>query len=413
MDGSFACPECGSELVLKGLSPGRQVRCGWCETWVEVPYLPRAGPRSRRSRTSARRWVPLAWAGLGVLFVLVLGLGTIRVIRHRGSERTERALAELSDSAKSYESAGRLDQAREEIEKAVELTATLGPAHAERLEALRRQRDKLSKRAAEARLAATATASHSQAIAECLALRAQAREDAALADLEDAIGVQLEKSRRAAAESDATAADAANLAGRTNEAIDLSTRVVQTVDELQDKAVRRRLQSGAEALVKAIVAKQGVVLEPVRGQFTLGSPRSYNETLHPILDGVLRQRGYLMRRPASPWNRLWDEHAPYHVAVEVAERHEGNYHQSQNRLSVIEARLSMSEKGSPIWRAGPLIGRSPLSLPKLPAFYESRVSVGDHRSEDFERLLYDKARELLIEKFPSLLRNLPSLNGFH
>ena len=27
MDGSFACPECGSEVEVEGLAPGRQVRC--------------------------------------------------------------------------------------------------------------------------------------------------------------------------------------------------------------------------------------------------------------------------------------------------------------------------------------------------------------------------------------------------
>ena len=28
MDGSFACPECGSDVEMGGLAPGRQVRCG-------------------------------------------------------------------------------------------------------------------------------------------------------------------------------------------------------------------------------------------------------------------------------------------------------------------------------------------------------------------------------------------------
>ena len=45
MDGSFACPECGSDVEVRGLAPGRQVRCGFCHRLLEVPYLPRAAGR--------------------------------------------------------------------------------------------------------------------------------------------------------------------------------------------------------------------------------------------------------------------------------------------------------------------------------------------------------------------------------
>ena len=40
MDGSFACPECGSTVEVEGLTPGRQVRCEFCQRLLEVPYLP-------------------------------------------------------------------------------------------------------------------------------------------------------------------------------------------------------------------------------------------------------------------------------------------------------------------------------------------------------------------------------------
>ena len=42
MEGSFACPECGTFVEVHGLAPGRQVRCGFCNRLLEVPYLPRA-----------------------------------------------------------------------------------------------------------------------------------------------------------------------------------------------------------------------------------------------------------------------------------------------------------------------------------------------------------------------------------
>ena len=36
MDGSFACPECGSDVEVRGLAPGRQVRCEFCHRLLEV-----------------------------------------------------------------------------------------------------------------------------------------------------------------------------------------------------------------------------------------------------------------------------------------------------------------------------------------------------------------------------------------
>ena len=67
--GSFACPECGNKLALKGTTAGRQVRCGWCETWVEIPFLPRAMvPRwARFSRGRRPRWVAWTWGGLAIV----------------------------------------------------------------------------------------------------------------------------------------------------------------------------------------------------------------------------------------------------------------------------------------------------------------------------------------------------------
>ena len=58
MDGSFACPECGSDVEVRGLAPGRQVRCGFCHRLLEVPYLPRAaGPSWKRRRFARPKWV--------------------------------------------------------------------------------------------------------------------------------------------------------------------------------------------------------------------------------------------------------------------------------------------------------------------------------------------------------------------
>jgi hypothetical protein len=81
MDGVFACPKCGYELKSKGLNAGRRVRCDWCESWVEVPFLPRVVPRHRRKR--AMRWVYRAWAGVAILAVILLPLSASKWMHAR------------------------------------------------------------------------------------------------------------------------------------------------------------------------------------------------------------------------------------------------------------------------------------------------------------------------------------------
>src|SRR4051812_44015087 len=109
MEGTFACPECGAEIHLKGVSPGRLTRCGWCTSWVEVPFIPRADQIKRRRPASAkgfkavkrwwRRW-PL-WSRVSVV-VLLAALAvalTGRLIRDRRVSAECAALARLVESA--------------------------------------------------------------------------------------------------------------------------------------------------------------------------------------------------------------------------------------------------------------------------------------------------------------------------
>src|SRR4051794_38328163 len=86
MTGSFACPECGDEVEVHGATPGREVQCARCATWVEVPYLPRRGvwtrPRFRRRRPP---WmIRAAWAAVAVLAVIVAVVAGTTVAASRG-----------------------------------------------------------------------------------------------------------------------------------------------------------------------------------------------------------------------------------------------------------------------------------------------------------------------------------------
>lgn len=412
MDGSFACPECGTELTLKGLSPGRQVRCGWCETWVEVPFLPRAGtkPRFRRTQAEKRRRAILAWGLLGVAGLLLAAVTTARLVRSQGRARVEKALAESIDSAKAFEGSGQLDEARAELEKALKTLEALGPGQATRIEALRHQRDQLARRSAQARFAATAALPPDRAIAECLALRKVVRADPTLSGLESAIDERLERSRRLWAESDAAEAKRALEGGHPASAIDLCERLVKTADDLGDHDLRSRLQGQADDLVLSIVQRIGVVIEPARGQFSLGTSLTYDAKLRPPLVALLQRRGFLLPKPKSPWNGLWESHAPTRVTIDVSERWEGSYLESMNRLSILDLRMVLSRRGTTLWKVGPLITRTQVPLPRMNAYQASRVGMGGERSDSFERLLYDNAWTLLLERFSTTIQNPPKFS---
>ena len=71
MDGSFACPECGSSVEVGGLAPGRQVRCGFCDRLLEVPFLPRAADAPwKRRRFGRPKWLNWAWAALAIASIV-------------------------------------------------------------------------------------------------------------------------------------------------------------------------------------------------------------------------------------------------------------------------------------------------------------------------------------------------------
>ena len=154
MDGAFACPECGSDVEMGGLAPGRQVRCGFCHRLLEVPYLPRAASPSRRRRRYARpKWVNWAWAALGLVLVVVVTAGAVEILRRRSSTIQDRAINELLATSGRHESEGRISEALIDLDAALELADKAGPAWASRREQERGARAELARRVAGSRLA--------------------------------------------------------------------------------------------------------------------------------------------------------------------------------------------------------------------------------------------------------------------
>lgn len=409
MQGSFACPECGCEIHLTGLSPGRTVRCGWCDSLVEVPFIPRADQIVRsRSRSRVPWWAWPVWARVSVAILCVALAAAVlaRLVRARWQSADEEELARMVATSAAAEKAGRLGDALVELQSALVRAARMSPPPAG-VEDLRRQRDALSLREAEAQLAAMASpaADPGQAVGRALTLQARTTHDPALTGLVPAIDTALERLREQWADADAVDAATALEAGQPDRAMELCERLHRTADGLPD-GPRRRLQAGAVGLAARVIVRHGAIVEPVKGHFTLGSPESYASQLRPLFLDGLRSHGYLPR-PAQPvWPELWSRTAPFRLIFEVVERQDDTYLQSPNRVSRIEGMLAMTHAGATLWHDTPM-AHTQIPLPGLPAYQASRVAVSAHRSPDFERLLYDNARASLRERLGLSMRNLP------
>ena len=409
MDGTFACPDCGNEVEVGGLSPGRQTRCEWCEALIEVPFIPRSPLALRKpgGKKAAKLRRHLTWAGIGAVGALVLIAATAKYVDRQTCRQHEEAAAAHSAAAIDLEKQGQLDQALAELDEALAMLRGLGSRYRDRLETLQRDRDQLSRRAAEIQLAAVGSLPPDQALLSLETLRLRVRKEPSLADLVEAIDGEFERTHRRGAEAELAAARRSQSSGAGRAALDHCDKVAKSLEPLTDVKTRRALHAEAEEIARAIIAAQGLVVEPTRGEFSFGSGREYDALFSHLFEDELGRRDYLIRRPASEWNGLWDSHAPYRLMVEVQERLDGNYLDSENRLTGIEARLFLTRGREAIWRGGPAIGRSPSPIPGLAAYQASQIAVGKRRPEA-ERLLYDHARAMFAEKFTIAVRGIPA-----
>ncbi len=154
MDGSFACPDCGSEVAVRGLAPGRQVRCDFCHRLLEVPFLPRAadGPWKRR-RFARPKWVGWAWVGLAALTAVIVTVGAFQFVKRQYQSVRERSISQLLTSSRRHEADGRLGQALIDLDAAIELARAAGPDALDRFKDEQKRRPELARSDAENLLA--------------------------------------------------------------------------------------------------------------------------------------------------------------------------------------------------------------------------------------------------------------------
>lgn len=424
MSPTFACPECGTEIRVEGLTPGRTVRCQWCTSWVEVPFLPRVPvkrTRGSRLRKTNRvkgwwkrnpRWARLSISTLTVLVILALGN---RYVRDRRESADCAALGRLIESSDRAEKAGDLGMALVDVEAALALISRMPPdLSRSEFDGLKQRRAELSLREVQNKLAAlnrdaSATPASAdaagRAVGYALGLNARLARDPALAGLGPLVDATLERLRERWAVADGVEARKAFLDNQPTRTLELSERQYRTAEELPS-AARERLRREATETARDVISRYGAVVNRVRGKYTLGSDDSYNGQLGPVIREALRKRGYLPMPVKAEWADLWASLAPFRVAFEINERQDDHYLASPNRLSVIEGRLGVTRQGTPVWSDRPN-ARTTVPLPGLSAYAGSRIAAGERRSPDFERLLYENARANLRDRLALSLRNFP------
>ncbi len=359
---------------------------------------------TRRARRQVRLWIGLATAVLTLVIALVIGQSVFHF--HRRSARSA-ALNQLLVAASQAERAHRLDEALVALEAA--LTLAEADATVVDVEDLHARRDRLATKEAEEQLRVLEGPNDDpgRAVGRALTLRLRATRDPALLSLASRVEAVLAHLQLQRVEHEAAAALAAEDAGRLADALELASQVHEHATEIATEP-RAHWQTAATDIAARVIGRAGVIIEPVRGQYTLGSNQDYDSLLQPLFATGLRNAGYLTKTRRTAWDQLWASNAPYRLTSTILERVAGTYLSSLNRLSRIDLKVALSRNGSPIWSGEPTATTS-VPVPGIGAYQASRVAVSDGRNIELERLLYENARLNLLDRLGTFLRNLPSL----
>ncbi len=407
MDGAFACPECGSSVEIGGMAPGRQVRCGFCDRLLEVPFLPRTADAPwRRRRFGRPKWLNWAWTALAIASITILAVGSFQFVRRQYDSAQQRSINHLLESSRSHESNGRLDQALIDLDTALEIARKAGPSYMSRVGDWRKRRGDLALRDAQHALDRLRdNGPESFSAGTWLNLEARAAHDPDLSSLRTLIAQQFQSALSRQVDFELASAHRDFDSGRVSESLTHCDRIAALIEQLStDRQLTVRTQT--EALVTNLVSTHGAKIQAPQGRFLFG-PRSYSSELIPVIVKALDTKGYLPYRESSPWKQQWN-HALYLVDMDVREDRQGTYLTTANRLARIEVRLTLSasDRRMPIFQTKPVaISRVP--LPKLPVYVSSKLAMAGDQSAEIEKLLYDDARKQIDQMIAHQLSNMP------
>ncbi len=331
--------------------------------------------------------------------------GAVVVLKRHHHSSQERSIHQLLDSSRRHESAGRLTEALLDLDAALELAGKADAPDLGPMDEHRRRREDLAKRDARSVMDQLSHAASSPfPLGDWLNLLARADKDPDLKGMVSEIRDQFQADLERAIAAELASARKLMETGRVVAAIGACDESATLIKHLAP-AASARVRRESEDFVSELINRHGVSIELPEGEFTFGSQSAYVKEFVPILVHGLEAKGYLPYRESSPWKAMWDQ-AQYRVHLRVVEQLEGNYLSSANRLTRIVAHLTLSSRGEVKWQTSPT-ARSTVPLPKLAALLAGRVASSDHRSEEFERMLYADARGHIDEKVGYALSNMP------
>jgi hypothetical protein len=344
--------------------------------------------------------------GLAVAAMAIIATGTARFFKKHHDSAQKRSINRLLESSRQHEHAGDLNQALIELDAALDLAQQASPAGTSEWADYQEKRRSLSHREVEATLERLLRRDQPDfPLGGWLNLIARLPRDHDLASFVDPINKQFEASIPEEVDSQLKAARRSFEAGRVVESSQRCDRIAELLNHLGPKA-QATIRSETEKLVNQLVVEHGLTIQEPHGTFIFGSKAGYVSELMPILAAAFESKGYLPSRDASPWRHAWSQ-ASYHVRLDVSERLEGSYLSTQNRLTRIEVRLSLtSPSGALLWQISPT-ARSSVPLPELSTYISSRLAAIQTRSEEIEKLLHANARGQIKERFRRSLGTMP------
>jgi hypothetical protein len=338
--------------------------------------------------------------GLVVAAVGAVAIGGAAWFRAHDRGARRKLLAELVASSQAAESSGHLDRALLDASAALELARREGLEPPPRLG---QRRDELSRREAATQLAGLAGLDPGEAIGRALTLRARARGDPALEELRGPIEGALTAARTRKADAALAEAGLALADDRNQDAIRHATEARSLADLLPAEAAQRT-RDLSHATARAVAERVGLLIDPPRGRFFLGSPASYEAAIErPVRDALLRL-GYVLPPEVREWHSAWDRLAPNRFVIEAVET-PFPYLQSAHRATRLQVHLTLLRHGAPQW-AVVLNGRTRTPPPTLPAFESGVLATAPRRDPDAERKLYRDALGMVLDRLPTQLRTL-------
>ena len=271
-----------------------------------------------------------------------------RFVDRHEQQAFERSIKDLTASSELKRQSGRLDQALVDLDTALNLCQQSSRCTSDLVAELRKKREELAIREAQTVLDRLLTHdTRPFPIGDWLTLKSRAASDPDLVSLRGQVEERFQAKLKQRIERDLDAAKAALASGQPEAAFESCDATAPLLARL-DPAEQKSLRSQADQLVSQLVDRHGIYLDPPRGHFLKGSESKYHASMMPGLFKAAKAKGYVPQVSSPLWRDHWS-HAAYRLTLQVDERLEGNYMASENRLTRIDASLTLYRRGKQIW----------------------------------------------------------------